>query len=351
MNLQRFLSVFDRVLTVPFASAVGTSFAFALANCVAANAIAQQSNVVYKYVDQTGRTIYSNTPIKGGKVLELEPLTIVPGLPQPEKPTAAIAALQAPAAVLIPVSPVVPPQITPKPQPAPLLTQPAETPASAPVSSLSTASSVAADPAPTATPRIKVLPLPSNLLATSPATAALPAPVVTVAPPTSLSPSVAIVSTTPNAAVSSTAKSSAIYTTTNTSLGANAGINAAAMAQQRREDVRRRILEGEIEAEEQLMNEVREQLATEQAKSQEIRALSVSLARQIPANTKSKDMLDAKATVARHFEQIRELQDQIVMHQQNIADLKSQFKTAPLRSVGSANQKTAQLKPVTVKTP
>ena len=45
---------------------------------------------IYKHVDEQGRTTYSNKPMKGATVLDLEPLTTIPGTPS--------GSLQAPAA-------------------------------------------------------------------------------------------------------------------------------------------------------------------------------------------------------------------------------------------------------------
>ncbi|HUP97040.1 MAG TPA: DUF4124 domain-containing protein [Usitatibacter sp.] len=36
---------------------------------------------IYKYVDESGRITYSNKPMKGGVVIDLEPLTTIPGTP------------------------------------------------------------------------------------------------------------------------------------------------------------------------------------------------------------------------------------------------------------------------------
>lgn len=51
----------------------------ALAACVASSAAAQAT--IYKHVDDSGRITYSNKPMKGGVVVDLEPLTTIPGSP------------------------------------------------------------------------------------------------------------------------------------------------------------------------------------------------------------------------------------------------------------------------------
>jgi hypothetical protein len=50
-------------------------------------------STIYKHVDESGRVTYSNKPMKGATVLDLEPLTTIPGTPagslqqQPAAPT------------------------------------------------------------------------------------------------------------------------------------------------------------------------------------------------------------------------------------------------------------------------
>ncbi len=38
-------------------------------------------STIYKHVDESGRVTYSNKPMKGAAVMELEPLTTIPGTP------------------------------------------------------------------------------------------------------------------------------------------------------------------------------------------------------------------------------------------------------------------------------
>ncbi len=132
-----------------------------------------------------------------------------------------------------------------------------------------------------------------------------------------LAPPMAVVSTVRNAAVSG-------------------GISAATMAQQRREDVRRRILEGEIEAEEQVLQEAANTLAAEQSRSGPIRAFHASLASQ---SSTSETTRESKALIARHFERVRDLQDQVEMHKQNLAELRDQL------SATGQRQQIAQVNP------
>jgi hypothetical protein len=48
---------------------------------IAASTSALAQSTIYKHVDESGRVTYSNKPIKGAKVLELEPLTTIPATP------------------------------------------------------------------------------------------------------------------------------------------------------------------------------------------------------------------------------------------------------------------------------
>jgi hypothetical protein len=48
---------------------------------VAATTGAFAQTTIYKQVDESGRVTYSNKPMKGATVMELEPITLIPGLP------------------------------------------------------------------------------------------------------------------------------------------------------------------------------------------------------------------------------------------------------------------------------
>jgi predicted nucleic acid-binding Zn-ribbon protein len=50
---------------------------------VAATASAWAQSTIYKHVDESGRVTYSNKPMKGATVLDLEPLTLIPSSPAP----------------------------------------------------------------------------------------------------------------------------------------------------------------------------------------------------------------------------------------------------------------------------
>ena len=90
---------------------------------IAASTTALAQTTIYKHVDESGRITYSNKPMKGAVVMELEPLTTIPATPTGNlvaRPAAAVAAVdkaedskpEARPAVAI---------VTPVPQPKPVL--------------------------------------------------------------------------------------------------------------------------------------------------------------------------------------------------------------------------------------
>jgi hypothetical protein len=58
---------------------------------VAAMPVAFAQSTIYKHVDDSGRITYSNKPMKGATVMELEPLTTIPGSPSGRLQKAGIA--------------------------------------------------------------------------------------------------------------------------------------------------------------------------------------------------------------------------------------------------------------------
>jgi Domain of unknown function (DUF4124) len=80
-----------------------------LAMAATASAFAQ-STTIYKHVDEGGRITYSNKPMKGAVVMDLEPLTVIPSTPAaslskqpPPAPVEKAEAKEARSAVLTPV--------------------------------------------------------------------------------------------------------------------------------------------------------------------------------------------------------------------------------------------------------
>ena len=70
----------------------GMKSAWIAAVAIAATTSAFAQSTIYKHVDESGRVTYSNKPMKGATVMELDPITVFPGQPQQvaatEKPAA-----------------------------------------------------------------------------------------------------------------------------------------------------------------------------------------------------------------------------------------------------------------------
>ena len=73
-------------------------FIAGIALASAGSALAQTT--IYKHVDESGHVTYSNKPMKGATVLDLDPLTTVPGLPPAQVQQAIAQAPAKPVAVL-----------------------------------------------------------------------------------------------------------------------------------------------------------------------------------------------------------------------------------------------------------
>ena len=235
--------------------------------------------VVYKHVDGTGRVTYTNQPMKGGVIVDLSPLTVLPK---------------------------------------------SQTPATASNPAVSRQTEAQAAMASESTQQ------PQTSQSAEPVSARENRPMESAAP------QVAIVTGRPPQADPLRQGASP----------SGAGANAAAMAKQRREDVRRRILEGEIDAESQLLSEAQSDLQREQTKSSAMRSLRAALLAderaKVVKKSQSDDAANTKMVVERHFERVRELQDQVLMHEENLAELRSQLRAQPAHPT----IRSAQLRPV-----
>ncbi len=100
-------------------------------------------------------------------------------------------------------------------------------------------------------------------------------------------------------------------------------------AQQRRADVRQRILQIEIQAEEKSLAAARVALAEEQRRSGEVRTMRASFAATAVAVTAQKPLIspEVRAEIEHHFERIRNLQDEVTMHESSIAALRAEQAT------------------------
>lgn len=285
--------------------------------------------VIYKHVDENGRVTYTNQPVKGAAVVDLAPLMVVPSGTAPQRGTPAnanVATVISPQSVqanaVAPVVPVAVPATPPVPTfrdlPSPVAASADETKSQAP------------EPPPlsaeTPQPKIRVLPLPVSV--DSAAASPTPAVIAPLKSASTLAPAPRAASTAPKT-----------------------GQTPAMMVQQRREEVRRRILEGEIEAENELLAEARESLTREQKKSAAMRALREAVVKSekpVPGRAESDDNQTTKALVERHFQRVRDLQDQVAMHDQNLIDLRSQLSAVGVASKTSTARAAtgSALKPV-----
>jgi hypothetical protein len=239
-----------------------------------ASTASAQGLVVYKHVDPSGRTTYSNQPIKGAVVVELTPLTVLP------KAQTSLAATVA--------------------QTRPVEQQPSASTNGEPVAQQSaTLSPASADRA--------SAPVEKSSLPASP----------------------------PSQAVANPQRGLATDSRRSQNSAATGSTNAATVAQQRREEVRRRIIEAEIEAEAQLLAEAQANLQREQSKSVAMRSLRAAIVVDERAAAGKQplgdDILATKMVVERHFERVRELQDQVLMHEENLAELRIQLRAPPQR--------------------
>ena len=208
---------------------------------------AQNSQTIYKFVDESGRVTYANSPIKGGTKVTLEPLTVIQSSP------------------------------------------------------VASSNSV---PFTRGIPVAKVTSVPSQAATMN----AMPvAFAVAVAPPAAV----------PESAGPPPTIIAALDT----------GDKVQERAQQRRTDIRRRILLGEIQAEEKSLEAARAALGEEQRRSAEVRMLRASFAATAVAVTPTKPLVspEIRAEIERHFERVRNLQDEVTMHEGSITTLREEM--------------------------
>jgi hypothetical protein len=237
-----------------FAQSVQTNYksADAPVRRLTVDVVTQSSQTIYKFVDESGRVTYANSPIKGGTKLDLEPLTVI-------QSSASAANVPASAARAIPVAKVT----------------------SVPSSSYSAA----------------VAPITPATNVTFPAT-----PTATAAPMPAAQPPAMV---------------AALDTSDKT----------LERAQQRRAEIRQRILQSEIQAEEKSLIEARAALSEEQRRSGEIRTMRASFSATAQVATAQKPLIspETRAEIERHFERVRNLQDQVMMHESNIGTLREEM--------------------------
>jgi hypothetical protein len=317
--------------------------------------MAEPIGTIYKLVDASGRVTYSNTPVNGAKQVELDPITVIPGSPSGSLGDAArdkaatAAQTLPPAPLLIPVS--APPLAAIAPLPA---IQPSATTPAAP-----TSARAVAQVTPVATPKS----VPAQVTQTQMPTQAqaqiqpqvqsqvqpqvqpqvvnltrAPAENVAAASPNPLG--LPVVKLRPNGAAAAMPASTFAAPETVTDNRAPQFTAALApvmepaatlapapeaIAQAKREDARKKMVMSTIADEERILGEVKELLATERKQSDSMRALRASLTATSDAQ-KSAANAEVRAQVERHFERVRDLQDQVAMHERNIAGMRQKLR-------------------------
>ncbi len=236
--------------------------------------------IVYKLIDDQGRVTYSNTPLKGGVKIELEPITVIPSTPSgslqtvPKQAVATVTPV--PQAVAI-VTPVSPPIATPLPPAA-----------------------------------ITAIPIPAPIPAPAPAAAAA---AIAPAPQATLTQIPAV--------------------TTASSATAFKVAAMEAVSQARRDEVRASLRQEEEERVERLLAGAQAQLEEEQGRSENIRALRAihaTSAESAAATGKPQMTKEVRQMIERHFERIRQLQDEITMHEDNLARLRARAEATRVSS-------------------
>lgn len=99
------------------------------------------------------------------------------------------------------------------------------------------------------------------------------------------------------------------------------------LTQQRQAETKKRLLEGELQTEERLLNAAKSKLEEEQKSSGNVRAMRASFAATNEAVTAQKPLIspEVRAEIERHFERVRNLQDQVAMHENHLHALRDQL--------------------------
>jgi len=253
-------------------------------------AVCQTTQAIYKHTDVQGRITYSNAPIVGGARVELDPITLIPATPSgslvnPNLPRPVFvpvsAALAAPGAAVnnIDVAVAV--------EPAVLKTALVPAPLPVPLSTSSSATAASPD-----TPRTAVTPLPVAVVRpVAVSIKRLPLPV-----------------------------------------NAQQPLAMDVLIQQRRDEIKLRMMQNAVNTESKLLADAKAKLAEENVASKGVHAIKASFHAAARAGRTDKLALvpvispEERAKVERHFERVRDLQDQISMHEKNLDDLRAVLK-------------------------
>jgi len=105
--------------------------------------------------------------------------------------------------------------------------------------------------------------------------------------------------------------------------------NINQLTQQRRAETKKRLLEGELQTEEQMLAAAKSKLEEEQKNSGNVRAMRASFAATSEAVTAQKPLVspETRAEIERHFERVRNLQDQVAMHENHLQTVREQLGT------------------------
>ena len=101
------------------------------------------------------------------------------------------------------------------------------------------------------------------------------------------------------------------------------------LTEQRRAETKKRLLDGELQTEEQMLLAAKSKLEEEQKNSGNVRAMRASFAVTSETVTAQKPLIspEIRAEIERHFERVRNLQDQVAMHENHLQTLREQLST------------------------
>ena len=104
------------------------------------------------------------------------------------------------------------------------------------------------------------------------------------------------------------------------------------LIQQRRDEIKLRMMQNAVNTESKLLADAKAKLAEENVASKGVHAIKASFHAAARAGRTDKLALvpvispEERAKVERHFERVRDLQDQISMHEKNLDDLRAVLK-------------------------
>ena len=235
----------------------------------------QSAPTIYKHVDESGRVTYSNAPIKGAEKVDLQPIMVLPAAPS---------ATAAPAIAAVANGNLAVARVTPVPRVVKAVS----------LAAANTKPELGTRPNDSSTP----VPAADSIDTATPARASLATPVATVSP--EVAPA------------------------------------APLQAQARKDEVQRRNLQHTLLGEQESLANAKAQLVEESRQSASIRALRASFNTAPAADQAGIRKIvtpEMRAQVERHFERIRDLQDEISMHERNVAELRTQLRAEPAAGV------------------